>query len=733
MHHSYFMKRFSFLLFLLLGFTNLHAEIGVEYFQKHTNDMDARVTYPVKDPDGEPCALIKVVTTQTGFTFDCGLIGIMKTEQHPSEIWVYVPFGVKRITINHQQFGVLRDYFFPEPIEKASVYILKLVTGRVIINVEEQNNDQYVVITPTPPEAMIYINETFVQTGTYTARLKPGNYNYRVESPLYHAEAGVFKVEDKKIDLPIALNPAFGSLSISSSPEEGAKIFIDRKLQSTVTPATLGQLESKEYTVQVIKEMYNPSELKKVVIRDGETTPLNVTLTPNFARLHVDLPSDASLLINTESKGKGNWEGRLSPGTYTLEARQDKHYPDRKNVELIAGEDRRIELKPEIMYGTLDVSSEPIGAIIRIDGKEYGTTPNIIGKIPVGDHELVLEKSGYGISKQTVSINEKNETILKLTLSNTHNILFTSSPDKANIFVDNRPIGLTPCSMELNYGKHSVRLERANYENLIQDIVVDNSTKNYSFTLLELGKSFSFNTIPSYTLVSVDNKESFSTPATKYLTYGAHHIQIQAYGYRTVDKNIQLDRTSSVNQTFVLHEKVMQSFGDKIGDGLEGFGEWIGDGFDNWKDYREEAKTDPGLYVGVSGWVLDGSGYGYSYFTDYCFFPFKADLNLFTNSDFTDVGVEAALYFDVLNIGKNILLYGGLGYGYEAYDYEDDYGNSYSGESTYPFVKGGLQWNISDGLCYFTLEYQRTLTNYPVNIFSLGFGMNYSRIMSGNW
>ena len=30
-------------------------------------DMDARVTHPVTDPNGQTCALIKVETTQTGF------------------------------------------------------------------------------------------------------------------------------------------------------------------------------------------------------------------------------------------------------------------------------------------------------------------------------------------------------------------------------------------------------------------------------------------------------------------------------------------------------------------------------------------------------------------------------------------------------------------------------------------------------------------------------------------
>lgn len=59
-------------------------------------DMDARVTHPVTDPNGQTCALIKVETTQTGFGFDTGVIQVVKTEQKIGEVWVYVQPRVKK-------------------------------------------------------------------------------------------------------------------------------------------------------------------------------------------------------------------------------------------------------------------------------------------------------------------------------------------------------------------------------------------------------------------------------------------------------------------------------------------------------------------------------------------------------------------------------------------------------------------------------------------------------------
>lgn len=82
----------------------------------------------VLDQNGEKCALLKIITTEKGLTFDVGTLGVQKTEPHTSETWVYVPFGVKRITISHPLLGQLRDYIFPMPIQKARTYVMKLNT-----------------------------------------------------------------------------------------------------------------------------------------------------------------------------------------------------------------------------------------------------------------------------------------------------------------------------------------------------------------------------------------------------------------------------------------------------------------------------------------------------------------------------------------------------------------------------------------------------------------------------
>ena len=116
------MNRIILTLCLLgLGLSIYAQKISVESFKSLPSDLSARVNFPQKDQNGDLCAIIKVVTTETGFNWEAGQLGIVKAEKKTGEYWIYVPFGAKRLTIKHNQLGVLRDYFYPEPIEKACV------------------------------------------------------------------------------------------------------------------------------------------------------------------------------------------------------------------------------------------------------------------------------------------------------------------------------------------------------------------------------------------------------------------------------------------------------------------------------------------------------------------------------------------------------------------------------------------------------------------------------------
>ena len=125
------MKRLAIIFILLITVVSVSAQTDssgffVQSFKKLEWDLDARSNHPVLDQNSRKAALIKVVIPEAGFDFDVGVMGVVSVRQEVGEVWVYVPEGVRKITVRHQTYGVIRDYEFGCPIESAAVYELRL-------------------------------------------------------------------------------------------------------------------------------------------------------------------------------------------------------------------------------------------------------------------------------------------------------------------------------------------------------------------------------------------------------------------------------------------------------------------------------------------------------------------------------------------------------------------------------------------------------------------------------
>ena len=123
------MKRIaSFLILLALTLSLAAQNISVASFNLDEKDLTANLAgTSVEDQNGQKCALLRIQTTEKGFTFDVGVLGIQKVDDSKvGEIWVYVPAGVRRITLRHQQLGTLKDYTFPINIASAKTYNMQL-------------------------------------------------------------------------------------------------------------------------------------------------------------------------------------------------------------------------------------------------------------------------------------------------------------------------------------------------------------------------------------------------------------------------------------------------------------------------------------------------------------------------------------------------------------------------------------------------------------------------------
>lgn len=185
----------------LFFYTKMHAQtMSVVEFGQNENDLTANTAGTIVfDQNGNKCALIKIETTEFGFTFDVGSLGVARTEQHPGEVWVYVPEGVKRISISHPQLEKIRDYDLGLSVKKARTYVMKLHVMKSEVAVAQMGT---IDVKSNPMGADIYIDDILVgQSPLSFSKLIPGKHKVTIKHEGYYDYESNVNVSDEKVSI----------------------------------------------------------------------------------------------------------------------------------------------------------------------------------------------------------------------------------------------------------------------------------------------------------------------------------------------------------------------------------------------------------------------------------------------------------------------------------------------------------------------------------------------------
>lgn len=541
------MKQKVFLLLyalLLFSFNVVSQNISVKSFKVLPNDQTARVTDPVTDQNGEKCALLKVVTDQQGFVWESGILGIIKKVRKTGEYWIYVPRGSKKITIKHDQLGVLRDYVYPEPLKTATVYEMKLTTAKVKTVVEEPDiSSAYLVIKSSPEGADVFIDDKFRGKTPFNGRFKSGDHTYRLTKSKYHPTAGKIEImaDEGRKELNLNLKPNYGGLYLTSEPESGMEIFLDGESTGKKTPTSLNKIQSGEYTISLKNNWYQPIS-RKVTIQDEKTKEVNLQMTPVYGNVYIKTNPPSDIYINGNKVGNGNYKGRVIEGIHTFEAKKDKYTADKTEKEIISSKNVNINLNPQPKYGKLDISSDPIDAKITLNGKDYGQTPTVVSDLLVGTYDLELIKVGYSPIKKTFQINENQTTELQEKLASSKKVTISSDPSNANFYINNEFKGRTPVSLNLSYSQHDIRLEKKQYESLNKDLKVVDDKDEYIFAMKPLYQNVRINSDPTFAKIYVNGKLIGKTPENVDLPIGNNvRLRLEKEKYLRKTKKIKVN------------------------------------------------------------------------------------------------------------------------------------------------------------------------------------------------
>ena len=287
--------RTSLIILLLLSCLTSGAQnMKVVQFDELTNDLTAnRYGTSKTDENGETAALIKIVTPETGFTFDGGSLGIVAVDQKPGEIWLYVPRRAQRLTISHAAFGVLRNYTYPVPIEGAKTYEMLLDIGTGV----------YATITTPVAKSEVYIDNEFAGTAPiYNRYLNYGKHTIHAVNGKIEGTVEQYVTPDKKalaIDVEMKdMSHLYGDVRVLV--DNNADIFFLGKRVASGLWDT--QLKEGSYVVETRKANYEDSKTSFTVKRGEKQTVNAIAPSPYTGYLSVYTRPQAVSAIDEHGK-----------------------------------------------------------------------------------------------------------------------------------------------------------------------------------------------------------------------------------------------------------------------------------------------------------------------------------------------------------------------------------------------------------------------------------------------
>ena len=270
-------------------------------FKLLENDLTAN-RYGTKktDQNGETAALIKIVTPEKGFNFDGGSLGVVATEEHTGEIWLYVPRRAQKLIIQHQDYGVLRDYHYPINIEGGKTYemLIDIGTGR------------YATITSGMAKAKVFVDGEDCGESPVRKYLNYGRHTIKAVKDRFEGEitATITTGEEEKMRLIHVdmkdMSYQYGDVKVTVA--NNADIFHNGQLVGTGEWKT--QLREGNYTIETRKADSDPAMTSFTVVAQQQnniqanapiqhtgwlniyTRPRNVKTSPLDLREQLTLP-----------------------------------------------------------------------------------------------------------------------------------------------------------------------------------------------------------------------------------------------------------------------------------------------------------------------------------------------------------------------------------------------------------------------------------------------------------
>ncbi|MCH7549533.1 MAG: PEGA domain-containing protein [Candidatus Krumholzibacteriota bacterium] len=182
--------------------------------------------------------------------------------------------------------------------------------------------------------------------------------------------------------------------------------------------------------------------------------------------------------------------------------------------------------------GHLELTSTPVGAQIHINGEYAGQTPRTINDLSVNrSYEIKMTLHTYDdFVMQNVRVHEDSLFVVRADFQRSKSdVLFVSVPRGAQVYLDDRDIGVTPSTHSIYFGPHRVVLRLDGYGEEYRDITVPVEGNTLELVMTRLPPGLLVVRVSPYADIFIDGelKRSGAVNYTAELAIGKYEIRLE--------------------------------------------------------------------------------------------------------------------------------------------------------------------------------------------------------------
>ena len=350
-----------------------------------------------------------------------------------------------------------------------------------------------------------------------------------------------------------------------TSQPDGANVLVDDEMRGQ-TPLTLYNLGPGRHHVRFEKQNYESVD-EFLALKEGGMFQKNAVMNPvKGLLLLTSEPAGCDISLDGLSLGK-------TPRLITsLDAKnvyrillQKPGYKSRTVEVKFSGRTPLVRHEELILdSGVIEVTSDPEGAEVTVNGQPRGTTPVTVRDVPKGRTTVTLKKHGFDEETREITMVAGDSQTLFVKMNGLPGTMSLSSvPDGARFYVNDQPHGKGPISLtNLKPGEYTIRVEKDGFATATKTVSLENGGAIVEeFRLENVMGRIEVRTIPAGAQVLLDGSvvgttkskdsdaEASDVFAIENVREGEHTILVRCDGYADVTKHpiVENQKTQSLN------------------------------------------------------------------------------------------------------------------------------------------------------------------------------------------